>query len=88
MARTAHHATAADGTPLEFPVILKEKITLKEGLPTVRTYSLQETGTTTKLLKAAGSSTSAKDFALTKLSGKLIGTKILPLIEDVVVTSQ
>ncbi|HEX5011003.1 MAG TPA: hypothetical protein VFY71_11435 [Planctomycetota bacterium] len=80
--------TAAEGTPLTFPILLKEKVTLKEGLPTVRAYSIQETGTTTKLLKAVGSSTSAKDFALTKLSGKLIGTKILPLIEDVVVASQ
>jgi len=79
---------AADGTPLEFPVILKEKITVKEGLPTVRTYSIVQTGTTTKILKGAASSTSAEDFVLTKLSGKLIGTKILPLIEEVVVASQ
>jgi hypothetical protein len=69
-------------------VILKEKITVKEGLPTVRTYSIVQTGTTTKILKGAGSSTSTRDFVLTKLSGKLIGTKILPLIEDVVVASQ
>jgi len=80
--------TAADGTPLDFPILLKETVTVKEGLPTVRTYSILQTGTTTKLLKGAGSSTSAKDFGLTKLNGKLIGTKILPLITDVVVTSQ
>jgi len=77
-----------NGAIKQFPVILRETATIKEGLPTVRTYKLIQTGTKPKLFGLAGTSTSPEDYLLTKLTGKLIGVKILPLLEDVTVSTQ
>ncbi len=77
-----------NGGTKTFPVILKEKVTIKEGLPSVRTYKMVHTGTLNKVFGLAATSTSPADFVLTKLSGKLVGVKIAPLLTDVQVTSQ
>jgi hypothetical protein len=81
-------SNSGDGGTLSFPVILRETAVVKDGLPTVRTYGLMQTGFTIKFLKGAATSTAPEDFALTKLSGKLLAVKVLPAVEEVVVVSQ
>jgi hypothetical protein len=63
-------------------------VSVKEGLPTVRTYKVVQTGTKPRVFSLAGSSTSPEDYLLTKLTGKLVGVKIAPLLEEVQVFTQ
>ncbi len=78
----------ADGSSKAFPVTLRETATVAEGLPTVRTYKLTQTGKTLKVFSLGATSTGIPDFTLTKLTGKILGVKIAPLLEEVVVGAQ
>ncbi len=79
----------ADGTSKTFPILLRETATVKDGLPTARTYKLVQAGKTLKVFGLGATSTGAPDYALTKFSGKILGAKIAPVLPDEVsVTAQ
>ena len=65
-----------------------ETVKVKEGLPATRSYKLIQSGRTTKLIGWGATSTSAEDYALTKFSGKLLGVKIAPVLDDVEVSAE
>jgi hypothetical protein len=80
---------AADGSSKTFPVVLRETAKVAEGLPTVRTYKLTQTGKTLKVLGFGATSTGIPDFVLTKFGGKILGATIAPVLPDEVsVTAQ
>jgi hypothetical protein len=80
---------AADGSSKTFPILLRETATVKDGLPTTRTYKLVQAGKTLKVFGFSATSTSDVDYALTKFSGKILGAKIAPVLPDgVIVTAQ
>jgi hypothetical protein len=77
-----------DGGGKPFPVTFRETVTPKEGKPAVRSAKLSETGEDKTLLKVGATSTSPADYVLTKLSGKLVGVKLLLGLEEIDVTAQ
>ena len=79
---------SGNGGGLSFPVTLRETATVKEALPTARTYAFTQTGFILKILKGAATSTAPEDFVMTKLSGKMLAVKVAPVVEEVVVVSQ
>lgn len=80
---------AVDGGVVEYPVYVLETVKQKEGLPATRTYRLYQSGTVRKHFGWSATSTNALDYLLTKFSGTLIGTKIVPLaLADVEVSAE
>lgn len=70
-----------EGDGATFPITLLEQVKVKEGLPTLRSYTVTQTGTKAKLFKARA--TTDPLFDLQKFSGRLSGVKITPSPADV-----
>lgn len=81
--------SVSDGDGKVFPLVLRETATIKEGLPTKRTYAATQTGRTLKLFTLGATSEDVPSYTLTKFTGKLLGVKVAPVLPDgVEVTAQ
>lgn len=81
--------SVTDGAGKVFPLVLRETASVKEGLPTGRSYALTQTGKTLKLFTMGATSTGVPEFTLFKFKGRLLGVKVAPVLPDgVEVTAQ